>query len=392
MHRFPFPPDKGDKIRAWHVLKALLKEHEVDVVTHIDDRADLALVSELAAKVHSLSASYLSLPHRIASALLGFVRGRAASLAWFDHGDARRVVADLVRSRRPDVIVAVSAQPLEYVLHLPEARGIPIVADLVDVDSEKWAAYARGISWKRLGPLGQWFMRTESNRVRDEERLIAERAASVIVTTLREAELFTSKVSNVPVLAIPNGVDRTDCDGRTPDEALLTFIGTMDYSANEDAAMWAASEILPAIRRDCPSARLRIVGRNPTKRVQELGMQTGVEVTGAVESIRPHLNASTLSLIPLRVARGVQNKVLEALAAAVPVVTTRAVCDSLGATPNVHVLVGDSAAELAAHSVRLIRDPALAKSLGIAGRELASKDYRWEDFDTSILAAVGGAR
>lgn len=391
VHRFPYPPDKGDKIRAWHVLEALTRDHDVELVTHIDDPADLDHLDAIRARVTRLHAPFLAPFARRVRAIARFLAGDALSFAWFEHPSARRAVADALKCRRPDVIVSVSAQPLGYVFGVPEAEGIPIVADLVDVDSEKWADYSRSTAWGGAGAFRRRFMDLESRRVRAMERRIAETAARVIVTTHREASLFRTKVASVPVAAIPNGVVIPDRPRMAPEGHVMVFVGTMDYTANEDAACWAAEDILPRVRRSVPDAEFHIVGRNPTARVRKLAEISGVVVAGAVPSIEPHLGRASVALLPLRVARGVQNKVLEAMASGVAVVTTTEVGESLGAVNGRDLVVGDTAAELATAAERLLLDRAEATELGRRGRAFVSEHFRWDSFDSALLDCVKGA-
>ncbi len=391
VHRFPYPPDKGDKIRAWHVLDALTRDHDVELVTHVDDPADLDHLEAVRTRVSRLHAPFLAPLARRVRAVTRFLAGDALSFAWFEHPAARRAVADALRNRRPDVIVSVSAQPLGYVFGLSEARGIPIVADLVDVDSEKWADYSRSTAWGGAGAIRRRFMDLESRRVRAMERRIAETAARVIVTTHREASLFRTKVASVPVAAIPNGVVIPDVPRSAPAGHVMVFVGTMDYTANEDAACWAAEDILPRVRRAIPDAEFHVVGRHPTVRVRKLAEHPGVVVSGAVPSIEPHLGRASVALLPLRVARGVQNKVLEAMASGVPVVTTTEVGDSLGAVNGRDLVVGDTAAELATAAENLLRNRSEAEALGRRGRAFVSEYFRWDSFDAALLECVKGA-
>jgi glycosyltransferase involved in cell wall biosynthesis len=190
------------------------------------------------------------------------------------------------------------------------------------------------------------------------------------------------------VAAIPNGVEVEPGNGAARTPGLIVLAGAMDYPANEEAAAIAARSVLPLVRRDVPGATLRIVGRNPSRGVRALGRLAGVEVTGEVREISPEIARADVSLIPLRVVRGIPTKVLESFAHGVPVVATPQVLAAVGAVQGEHALAADDPEGLAASVVRLLRDPALRGRLGEAGRSLAIQRFRWERFETGMLDLV----
>lgn len=387
VHRTPYPPDKGDKIRSWRLLEALTEAHEVDLVTLVDDPLDFAHLGVLLSRCSSAQLfplRPLAAKIRTAAALLG---GGSLSVAHFAEPAAKAAVRLLLQERRPDAVVLYSGQTAAW---LPADLDLPIVADLVDVDSEKFAQYGAEAS-----SLKGWIYRAEARRLRAFEAALARRAKRIVLTTAREAALFRREVADVDVQVLPNGVvlPADDARARAPEPGLMIFVGAMDYAANVEAAEIGAREVLPIVRRTVPHARFRIVGRKPTPGVQALAALPGVEVTGAVPDVRPHVGAATLSLVPLRVARGVQNKVLEAMAGGAPVVATPDVAASLGrgADGGGVLAVGRDPASLAAECVRLLSAPDQAAALGAAGRAFVASSYRWDAFGDAVRAMVASA-
>jgi sugar transferase (PEP-CTERM/EpsH1 system associated) len=370
-HRCPYPPDKGDKIRSFHWLRALAARHEVHLVTHADDPRDLRHVAELARLCRSVSVHPVSRSRRLVKGVAALASGRPLSFAKFREPAAAAEVARLLEREPPDVVVAYSAQPAEY---LPARPGIPVVVDLVDVDSEKWSDYAR----RAWGPMRAIYAR-EARLVRRFERDLADRGFRLVLIAGREARLFQDVVADVPVTVVPNGVEAGGApSARDREPGRLVFVGAMDYAANRDAAAVAARDVLPLVRRTRHDASLSIVGRNPGSLRRALGSLPGVEVTGEVADVAEHLDRAAASLLPLRTVRGVPNKLLEALARGVPVVTTRAALDAIEAEAGTHALAAESADGLAQAVLALLGDAGLAARIGAAGRALVRERYRWE--------------
>ncbi len=380
VHRVPYPPDKGDKIRSFRIMEALCEHHEVHLLTHADDTADLAFVGELEKRcrsVHVVPISAVQSKGRMAAALF---RGEALSVAHFVDRRTTVLVENLITGIDPELIVVYSSQPVRY---LPAKLNVPVIVDLVDVDSEKWRAYADD----SFGPM-RWLYRREARVVRELEKEIVRRGYRVVVVSEREADAFRAAVAQVDVSVIPNGVDapRSVAPGASRDENLILFVGAMDYTANVEAVRRAAMEVLPLIRTRRPSARFRIVGRNPTRAVRALAELPGVEVTGAVASVAPHLEAAAVSLVPLRVSRGIPNKVLEAFAHGVPVVSTGDVARAVSATDGEHLLVAERDEDLAAATVRLLEDAPLRDRIGTAARTFVTGHYRWDRMVSAFQA------
>jgi polysaccharide biosynthesis protein PslH len=382
-HRIPYPPDKGDKIRSFHLLEALSREHDVRLITHADDPRDVAHLAELRRRCRAASVHPRGFWARTLASVGALISGRPLSFARFHAAAAAREVTEALMTDVPDVIVVFSAQPAEY---LPSDLSIPVVVDLVDVDSEKWGALA-----VRSSGLVRWIYAREQRLVAAFERRLAERGFRIALVTEGEAEAFRRKAADAAVTVVPNGVAVAAPSLAARSPGTLVFVGAMDYAPNVEAASLAAREVMPLVLREHPGVRLRIVGRHAGRGVRALQALPGVEVPGEVESVTAELSTATIALIPLRVVRGVPNKLLEAFAHGLPVVTTPMALDAIDARPGEHALAAVGPDGLADAVRSLLRDPALRERLGSAGRRFVLERFRWERFDAAMLDLVKGA-
>ncbi len=381
-HRIPWPPDRGDKIRSYHELRALAAIAPVHVGCFADDERDLSFAPAMA----QVTASQCVLPrpaNRLRAALGGLASGAPLSVSLFDSVAMRDYVRHTLAERPIRAIFGFSGQIAQYVEALPE--GCRFVMDIGDVDSEKFAAYGAA----RGGPMG-WVYRREGRLLSDYERQIAQRADVSLFVSDAEAELFRRQhgFSAERVRALENGVA---LDYFAPDAGfermtpamrgtgpLLVFTGQMDYRPNIEAVLDFARDSLPAIRAVRPDARFAIVGRNPAPAVRALCGTAGVIVTGAVEDVRPWIAAADVVVAPLRIARGIQNKVLEAMAMARPVVASPQAAEGIDAEPGQDLLVAATPADEARLVLDLLDDPVRAASLGRAARARVEQRYGWK--------------
>jgi sugar transferase (PEP-CTERM/EpsH1 system associated) len=373
-HRIPFPPDRGDKIRSWHLLKQLASLDRVDLACFADDEADAAHLPALRDALGGrLGEAHVEVRRtgRAAGAARALFAGKPVSLTLFDSQALRRFVGRRLQDPKVDSVFAFSGQMAQFV---PEGLRQRFVMDFVDVDSAKFAAYAEA-----GGPLALLYRR-EARTLFAFERAVAARADVSLFVSEAEAELFRSKAGlpAADIRALQNGVDLDRYDHATVVPAatprpLIVFTGQMDYAPNAEAVAWFAREVLPAI----PRATFAIVGRNPAEAVRRLASDR-VIVTGAVPDVRAWLAAADVVAAPLLTARGVQNKVLEAMAMARPVVASPAAFEGIEAEPGRHLLVAEGAEAQAAAISGLLADPARAAALGRAARRRMEEAYRWE--------------
>ncbi|HVJ02971.1 MAG TPA: TIGR03087 family PEP-CTERM/XrtA system glycosyltransferase, partial [Sphingomonas sp.] len=315
-HRVPYPPDRGDKIRGFHILKRLAQRQRVHLVAFADDPRDLKEKKGLARYLGNRSIVWRS-KSQLKAGLEAIFSRRPLSLTAFDNATVRRSVENLLARHRIDTIYVYSSQMAQYLPHRPSQR---VIMDFVDMDSAKFAAYGR----QSRGPMG-WMLRREARLLLQHEKAVAARADASLFVSEAEAQLFRDHSNADRVHAIENGIDTDFFDpaaGFKPVDAigaLIVFTGQMDYRPNIEGVTWFAEAILPRIRSAHPDARFMIVGRNPTDAVKALTAHPGVMVVGEVADVRGWLAAAAVVVAPLRLARGVQNKVLEGMAMARPV-------------------------------------------------------------------------
>lgn len=372
-HRVPYPPDKGDRIRTYQLLRFVARRANV----HLACLADEPVNEDTLAVLRSLCARVAVVPVggvlRRMRALGSLALGRTATEGAFHSPALRAVLDEWARAIRFDALLA-SASSLAPYLDVPGLRGVPAVVDFMDVDSQKWLDYTAASRGPRA-----WLYRTEGRRLRRLEAELAARARAVTVVSRAEADLLRQFCTAGDVRVVPNGVD-LDYFQPQPGvgEAGCVFVGALDYRPNVDGICWFCREVWPEVRRRLPQAALAIVGRKPVPAVRRLAGVPGVTVTGQVPDVRPHVARAAVAVVPLRIARGVQNKVLEALAMGKAAVASPPALAALQAEPGTHLLRADSAAEWVEAVTRLLGDADLRRRLGEAGRRYVSEHHRWE--------------
>lgn len=401
-HRVPFPPNKGEKIRAFHEIRGLRERgHEVHVLAFVDDPADLEHERALAA--HCSSVTLIRLDRRAAAvrALMAVAGSSPWSLAYFNSARMRDAVARAAQSVAPQAWVTYSSPMTPYV---PIDSRAHTLADFIDVDSEKWKAYAAASS-----PPSSWVYAAEARRLRAYEVSVAETFGATLLATAPEADLLRRDLTAPAASrlhALVNGVDADHFRPEaTPGEArralppgeraflaggapCVVFTGVMDYRPNVEGVLWFAREVWPRVTRDVPGARFLVVGSKPTAAVRALDGRAGITVTGFVADTWPYLAGSAACVAPLRIARGVQNKVLEAMACGRPVVATQAALTGLAATDGVDAIAADAPEDMAAALVSLIQDVARARAVGSAGRAFVGRDHSWTSMLNRFAALV----
>lgn len=391
-HRLPYPPNKGDKVRSYHLLRHLAARHRVHLGTFIDEPGDWQFVDALRPLCASIYVEPLRPALRlIRSAAGALLSGAPLTLAYYGSRTMAAWVERTLATHSIDTAVVFSSAMAQYVDRRP---GLRVLVDFVDVDSAKWREYAGTRAW----PLS-WLYGEEGRRLLRYETSIAARSARAFFVTEREAALFRSLAPPVGdvVEAVGNGVDaeyhaphHALASPFAPGEQALVFTGAMDYWPNVDAVQWFAAEVLPRLRARWPTLRLYVVGMRPAADVRALAGEA-VAVTGRVPDVRPYLRYCSVAVAPLRIARGIQNKVLEAMAMGRPVVTSRACAAALDVEPGVHLLAAEGADEFVAAIEALLRDPERAAAVGAAARGRVLARYSWEAHLAKIDAHLTGA-
>ena len=378
VHRIPYPPNKGDKIRSFHLLKHLAQSYKVHVGAFVDD-ADDWQHAEALAQLAGGQINLLPLNPRSATlkSAIGLLTGEALSLPYYRDRRMQSWVDEMLTKWPIHHAVVYSSSMAQYIMQRPDLRRL---IDFVDIDSDKWRQYADKKAW----PVS-WVYERESRKLFDYEQRVTQTFDAAYFVSDAEANLFKQLAPSCApkVFSYSNGVDTgffspTNA-GASPYPAgirAIVFTGAMDYWANVDAVVWFANEAFPAIRKAYGDVRFYIVGARPSPEVQALAKAPNVVVTGSVPDTRPYIGHAALVVAPLRIARGIQNKVLEAMAMAKPTIVTPEALEGIVAEPDRELLLAADAEAFAARSQQLLANP--APEIGIAARARVVADYGWD--------------
>jgi sugar transferase (PEP-CTERM/EpsH1 system associated) len=382
-HRIPYPPNKGDKIRSYHLLKHLAERYHVHLGTFVDDPDDWQHVD----KVKQLCAEtcFAELKPRLARirSLGALFANRSLSVDYYRHAGLQAWANRVAKQHGIQRVLVFSSPMAQYAMGLRDTRR---VIDFVDIDSDKWRQYAEKKRW----PMSRLYAH-EATQLLHYEQNVAQAFDASLFVSQPEADLFKRLAPAVQhkVGFFSNGVDT---DYFAPSAALenpyadaaavMVFTGAMDYWPNVDAVQWFAKDIFPAIRHAHPRAQFYIVGSRPSAEVQALSSLPGVRVTGTVPDVRPYLAHAQLAVAPLRIARGIQNKVLEAMAMAKPVIVSPQALEGIAAVPGHEVMLAAEAPQFADAAIKFLQQP--DHQLGTRAREKVIAQYGW----SSNLARV----
>jgi sugar transferase (PEP-CTERM/EpsH1 system associated) len=389
-HRVPYPPDKGDKIRSYRWLLALAQHFRVHLAAFVDDPRDW----DHREKLDALCEDCLLLPLKPSlgkvRSFSGLITGEPLSLPYYRDRRLTRWLGWTWRSQKVGHVVVYSSAMAQYVAGPPFDR-VRRVIDFVDADSDKWRQYAKS----RRVPM-RWVYGREATRLESFDLAIARAFDVGLFVSAAEAAWFRDRLGarGAHVTYVNNGVDSAYFDpqlaGASPfaeAERAVVFTGAMDYWANADAVTWFVREVWPSIRRGEPKAAFYIVGSRPTPEVKALEAD-GIHVTGTVPDVRPYLGAADAVVAPMRIARGIQNKVLEAMAMARPVIVTTKGLEGISARDGRDLLVADDAEDFAMRVLEVLADA--HTGLGDASRRLVRRDYSWEESCRRFLCLVKG--
>ncbi|MBV5307935.1 TIGR03087 family PEP-CTERM/XrtA system glycosyltransferase [Chromatium okenii] len=393
VHRIPYPPNKGDKIRSFHLLQYLSRYYRIHLGTFIDQPTDQQYCETVQSYCTSTWFGKLSPHYAKINSIIGLLNGEALTLPYYyQRGLEKWVKAQCAKHHITRVLVYSSAMA-QYVLDA-EFSTMQRIIDFVDVDSEKWLQY----SMTKRFPM-RWVYRREAGRLGQFECKVAKTFDASIFVSDAEVSLFRQQlgVNTAKIVAINNGVDSEffapDSNRLSPFHGTaprLVFTGAMDYWANEEGANWFAQHILPTIRQSFPTCEFYIVGMNPTAGVRQLADLPGVIVTGAVADIRPYVQYADVVVVPLRIARGIQNKVLEAMAMARPVVTTRTALEGISAEIGREIQVTDTALAFVEQVINILNGNDAA--LGIHARNFVEAHFSWAASLPKVLTLLEGSR
>jgi sugar transferase (PEP-CTERM/EpsH1 system associated) len=391
VHRIPYPPNKGDKIRSYHMVRHLAKSYRIHLGTFLDDENDWLHVDTVKGLCGETCFVKLNPLRARVRSLTGLISNSPLSLPYYRNAKMQAWVNHVLDTRRIDNIVVFSSPMAQYANRIgrPSVRRF---IDFVDVDSDKWRLYAESKSW----PMS-WLYRRESRRLLAYERRVASQFDCSTFVSQAEASLFKQLAPETAarVSYFNNGVDadyfsphHSFPNPYTEDAQVLVFTGAMDYWANVDAVDWFARTVFPGIRARAPQLEFYIVGARPAPQVMDLAELPGITVTGSVPDVRPFLAHATLSVAPLRIARGIQNKVLEAMAMEKTVVASPQAMEGIRATVGQELLIARDANEYVDRILALLNANSRIADIGGAARLRVLSDYSWESSLSRLDAMV----
>jgi polysaccharide biosynthesis protein PslH len=372
-HRIPFPPNKGDKIRSYHLLRHLGTRYDIHLGAFVDDPDDWQYQDALQPYCASIKLIPLNPRRARLASLVGLLTDEALTLPYYRSGELKHWAAGLAASGKVTRGLAFSSAMAQF---MPEGLARRVI-DMVDVDSDKWTQYASTQRW----PLS-WVYAREGRKLAGWETRVAQDFDATLLVSADEAALLQQRVPSArdKIGAFENGVDAgyfsPTCDYPNPYPAEVqgvVFTGAMDYWPNIDAVSWFAERIFPAVRDAVPGAQFTIVGSRPGTAVRALARQPGVVVTGSVPDVRPYLAHAACAVAPLRIARGVQNKVLEAMAMARPVVASPQAAEGIRAEAGRDFILAQGEAGFARAVIAQLQTPASAAH----ARDCILKNYDW---------------
>ena len=378
-HRVPFPPKRGGKIRPFNIIRHLHEQgHEVTVASLARSQSELVeaegLGEHCSQRIVEVMDDRVAWPRMVA----WLPTSRPSSLGYFHSPRLRKriIEASAARSGQSreaswDLVMVHCAFVAPYVVDVPATIKI---MDFGDMDSQKWREYSQ----HKPFPLsaGYWL---EAVKLERTERLLSARFDLATCTTRAEMATLRSLGATGPVDWFPNGVDaQFFAPGERPyDPDLVTFVGRMDYFPNQQAVVKFCAEVLPELQRRRPGTRFEIVGADPSQEIRNLGRLAGVTVTGSVPDVRPYVTRAALTVAPLEIARGTQNKILESMAMGVPVVCSRQAVGGVDAIPGEHLLAYDTREQCIDAVLELLNLPESRARFAAAGRARVLSNHSW---------------
>jgi sugar transferase (PEP-CTERM/EpsH1 system associated) len=371
-HRLPYPPDEGGKIRSFNMIRHLAQQHSVVVASLTHTERELRAGMTLRDHCKDVIAEVLPDHIRWMQACKALMTSTPSSIAYFWSPKLYQRIQEQIRTAKFDVIMVHCAAAAQYVQN---SRGVFRILDYCDLDSVKWKEYAR---WKPF-PLSAGYA-LEAKKLRKFERDLALRFHCCSVTTQCEKDEFETLRVATPCAVIPNGVDTSyfrKARNFGDTGSVIIFLGRMDYFPNVDGVRYFAEEVLPLVRAKIPNTEFRIVGSNPSAKVRELAKIPGVSVTGYVPDVRRYVADAGVSVAPLKIARGTQNKILESMAMGVPVVASAEAARGIDAVPGRDLLVADDSASFAKHVVGLLENRDMGNRVSDAALKQVKTAHQW---------------
>lgn len=371
-HRFPFPPKRGGKIRPFNMIRHLSESgHQVTVCSLVRSPDEAEEGRGIASYCAGFRMAHVKEWVQVARMIVRLPVPTPSSMGYFYSSTLAENVKSLLNAKQWDLIFVHCSSVAQYVEHV---KNVPKILDFGDMDSHKWLEYA---NYKPF-PLSLGY-RVEGAKMLAAEKRLARRFDLCSATTRAEWETLNGYSTGADTDWFPNGVDADFfCPVDEPYDAdTISFIGRMDYYPNQECMTRFCEQIWPMLKSARPGMKLIIVGADPSPAMRELGELAGVTVTGSVPDVRPFIRKSALMVAPLNIARGTQNKILEAMAMGVPVVTSTIAAGGVDAESEKHFLVADTPSACARAILRIIDSPAERNRLAMAGRKRMLSHHAW---------------
>ncbi len=386
VHRVPYPPDRGDRIRSYHVLKFLASRANVWLGCLADEPLHPDCETELNSHCQDVQIEHLN-PSRYIHGAWSLATGRTATEGMFYSPRLMAGMANWCREVNFDAAIGFCSSVAPY-LKIPQLKNVPKLIDLVDVDSEKFADYSINSSG-----IKSFLYHLEAKRLRSLEKSLGEQCQGVTLVTEPEAEIYRAFAPDAQVRAATNGIDLEFFDVQNSDvqdtePSTCLFVGALDYPPNVDGIKWFCSQVWPTVKKEHSASQLLIVGRNPTSEVQALNQLSGVDVFANVPDVRPYYHRASVSIAPLHLARGLQNKVLEALAMKTAVLSTPDAVEGIG-LQNEQVMIASDPDDWSNALVKFFRDHEHRNSIAEAGYQFVRDRHCWSSCLEPVAELLG---
>jgi len=414
-HRVPFPPNKGEKIRTFNQIKFLTKhECKVVVATPLENSEELSFANTLE-QTHGIGLLHAQLKPKLYRLASGLFKGTSLSVSNFYNQALENQIQDYIEAEAPEVILCTSSAMANYVFSLPVFRAIKrtnirLVMDFMDLDSQKWQEYADVKLWpmsavyareaRLMAALEEQVLKNfdASIFVSDEEKQLIEKnsATTHVVANGVDLEKFypaiknTRRISDRAAADMPSNNITANATANTRsynNAPVFLFSGVMDSFPNEQAVEWFVKNIWPQVKARHPGAEFIIAGMNPGKKTRLLKKDVGITVTGFVEDMLPYYHRADVFVAPFQIARGLQNKILQAMACELPVIATSKGATGISATPGHHLLVADKPNDFIDSIDRLLADKVLYQNLQAAGMQLIKQTFSWQA-QNAVLSSI----
>lgn len=405
-HRVPYPLDRGDRIRAYHILEHLSRRFEVSLACTSDEPVGRDSLRELYKLTDQVAVQRVNPLWSKLRGVASLATGGAITPACFYRRGLAKTILQWHDAEPFDAVLTFCTGMIHYARQLtsfdrvtkpcldPRELARPAlrhVIDLVDVDSAKWLDYAR----HSKAPM-RWVYRAEAKRLRRIEAGCEDYFDGVAVVSRAEADIYRREVGDHPGLKVVRHAVDLDYFKPMPDGAgknTLVFVGVLNYRPNVEGITWFVDNVMPQLLKRIDGVTLKIVGRHPTAQVSALGSRPGVEVVGPVADVRRYLCDATAVVAPLQIARGVQTKVLEAMASGRVVVCSRGAAEGIEGRDGDHFLVADTAQQWVDQLERVLTQPQLRACVALRARAQVERVYPWEkclEPLTGLLSGSGG--